>query len=373
VKKIFILLFFIFFPASIFAKTLKVPSEYPTIQEAVDAASDGDTVFIEAGDYFDVNVTVNKPLHFEGAGETTIIHPNLSGLLQYCFYISQNVGLIRISKIKFQSENMQGHAIIEESALKHDDNKVVVRGCIFDNYALAIKLNSDNKIEKNKFTNNNLSYTNGDSNVVFTENEVIGSGEASDGVFFSINSKDKLIDVKCNTFRNNRIGVILQAWSFINSDHFTMYFNNIMDNSLYGFSSDGGPYDITYNYWGSATGPRHAGNLGGEGDHISGNVFYDPWLTEPFNFQDEFDSWYNQLNHELFYTASGGEKVITTQEQWDAYLPEFFTEAGFNFEDASGADGILTFAEAEAYKKSMRRSSRRWFKENLLLVMGVTD
>jgi hypothetical protein len=38
-RKVFILWFIILFPESVFAETLKVPSQYPTIQAAIDAAS----------------------------------------------------------------------------------------------------------------------------------------------------------------------------------------------------------------------------------------------------------------------------------------------------------------------------------------------
>jgi predicted outer membrane repeat protein len=52
----------------VFPETIEVPSDYATIQEAVDAADDGDTVLIAAGTYFE-NVTVaDKAISIEGDG-----------------------------------------------------------------------------------------------------------------------------------------------------------------------------------------------------------------------------------------------------------------------------------------------------------------
>ncbi|MCD6513229.1 MAG: hypothetical protein J7K61_06480, partial [Thermoplasmata archaeon] len=40
------------------ANTINVPADYPTIQQAVDAASDGDTIYVEAGIYTE-SITIN--------------------------------------------------------------------------------------------------------------------------------------------------------------------------------------------------------------------------------------------------------------------------------------------------------------------------
>jgi len=61
------------FGIEVAASVLNVPSDYPTIQEAVDAASRGDTVKVAPGIYYE-NVRISKPLVLWGSGgsSTTI-------------------------------------------------------------------------------------------------------------------------------------------------------------------------------------------------------------------------------------------------------------------------------------------------------------
>ena len=72
-----IIAYFLFF-ACINANQLKVPSQYSTIQAAIDAASEGDTVFVAAGSYNE-NITTNSKNNLYLLGEdprTTIIVGN---------------------------------------------------------------------------------------------------------------------------------------------------------------------------------------------------------------------------------------------------------------------------------------------------------
>ena len=56
--------------------TIIVPDDYPTIQEAINNANDGDTVYVRAGTYFE-NVVVNKTVSLVGENrENTIIDGN---------------------------------------------------------------------------------------------------------------------------------------------------------------------------------------------------------------------------------------------------------------------------------------------------------
>jgi hypothetical protein len=77
---------FILFPAFAFPATLKVPSQYPTIQDAIDAASGGDTVLVEPGTYVEnidfkgKAITVTSE---QGAGVTVIDAPYIGTVVVF--------------------------------------------------------------------------------------------------------------------------------------------------------------------------------------------------------------------------------------------------------------------------------------------------
>jgi cytoskeletal protein CcmA (bactofilin family) len=56
--------------------------------------------------------------------------------------------------------------------------------------------------------------------------------------------------------------------------------NQIFDNGAFGvFNSTGVAANAAGNWWGDASGPTHASNLGGTGDVVSDDVTYSPWGT----------------------------------------------------------------------------------------------
>jgi hypothetical protein len=57
---------FMSLPAKADSKTIVVPDDYSTIQEAVDAANEGDTVFVKKGNYQEETLEISKSLSLVG-------------------------------------------------------------------------------------------------------------------------------------------------------------------------------------------------------------------------------------------------------------------------------------------------------------------
>jgi len=90
-----------------------------------------------------------------------------------------------------------------------------------------------------------------------------------------------------NTIINNAMSG-LYIGAAVNAANVGVHFNNIVGNTLYGANNAGtGTLDALYNWWGDETGPSHDLNLGGQGDAVSDNVDFSPWL---YKTQEQFVS-----------------------------------------------------------------------------------
>lgn len=63
--------------------TITVPDDYPTIQEAINSANSGDSVFVRAGAYYE-NIVIDRSLTLIGEDRATVLDGNGTGLVFSC-------------------------------------------------------------------------------------------------------------------------------------------------------------------------------------------------------------------------------------------------------------------------------------------------
>ncbi|UCE37259.1 MAG: right-handed parallel beta-helix repeat-containing protein [Thermoplasmata archaeon] len=134
--------------------TIYVPTDYPTIQEAINAAKDGDTVYVYSGTYYE-RIGVNKAINLIGdgpdstticgqsAGQTVYVNtdwvnitgftittdnPNVEGLIIYSDHVTIARNIFTISEI--------GIYIQKSSAITMMDNIMLHNGIYIEGYSL---------------------------------------------------------------------------------------------------------------------------------------------------------------------------------------------------------------------------------------------
>ena len=243
---------------------------YGSVQSAVDAAGNGDTINVSTGTYSE-GVIISKALTLQAIG-TPIIHG--------CFSISSDN--VTVNGFSFDGgdlcpnagekgaiymvANTSGHTLAG-NALNGPGTSQVYRGILFG-YSVSdvtisgnditgwlsgiyINPSSDILIEGNTFFENYVGIgSDGLSNVsilgnTFSDNEFEGWGSSAVGAN---------VQAEGNRFNgNNGIAVAHYSGEIINAAN---------------------------NWWGDNGGPTHASNPGGTGDVVTDNVLFVPWLTE---------------------------------------------------------------------------------------------
>ncbi|MDG6221708.1 MAG: NosD domain-containing protein [Candidatus Bathyarchaeota archaeon] len=147
-------------------KTITVPDDYKTIQEAIDAANSGDTIAVKAGIYNEEWVSIEKSVSVIGDNQKSVLkyHSSL-GLI----VTADNVHINGFTVTGF--DPMQGYAISVSGA----------KGCVITNNQLKDNLvgisvygaSSRNTVSENVVTHNNRSIEliNAHNNMI-TENNI---------------------------------------------------------------------------------------------------------------------------------------------------------------------------------------------------------
>jgi len=131
------------------AEVITVPDDYPTIQEAINSASNGDTIFVRVGTYYE-HVVVNKSLSLFGENrESTIIDGNGTGNV---VEITAN----NVSIVGFTIQNSGPGPFGDYGIRMSSDNSTISSNIITNNYyGIGIWLSKKNVISDNNVFSNN--------------------------------------------------------------------------------------------------------------------------------------------------------------------------------------------------------------------------
>ncbi|MCK5631862.1 right-handed parallel beta-helix repeat-containing protein, partial [Candidatus Bathyarchaeota archaeon] len=233
------------------AATITVPDDYPTIQEAINNAADGDTVFVKAGTYYE-HVVVNKTVSLLGENsKTTVVDGNWTGVVinvtQSNVFISsltvQRSGSVYWENAGIFLDNVENctlkENILTENSfagleLNHSHRCIVSENNISDNSGVGITVvsGSFNNLSRNSIAENGWSaltlndetYNNTISENNMTSNNLAGTGHCINLYRSSNNSIQK------NNITGDDNGIRLEYWS----QHNTIAENNITSNTLTG-------------------------------------------------------------------------------------------------------------------------------------------
>jgi parallel beta-helix repeat protein len=218
--------------------TIYVPTDYSTIQEAIDYADSGDTIFVRNGTYYE-HVTVHKSVFLVGEDRnTTIVDGNETGNV---ITIAANKVSIRYFTIGRSGASGRGISV------DHSSGNDICYNTITDNYeGIYLHYSSNNLVSGNTITNNHYatSLYNSINNQV--SGNTITNNHYATSLYYSSNNQ-----VSGNTITNNHYGIYLALWSSNNN----IYFNNF--NNTHQVSSDSTNFwdnGNEGNYWSNYTG-----------------------------------------------------------------------------------------------------------------------
>jgi len=216
-----------------------VPDDYPTIQSAIDNASDGDTVFVRASTYYE-NIIVEKKLKIAGNGAGLTV---IDGLGKDDHVVNIDSDYVEISDFTVRNCSLgySGIRIYGDNCNIHDNvlrdcgggielweinnTKIINNICRNNAWGIYIHISDNCLIENNVLTNNiygiemgissvNISYCAIENNSqqgilclwssdsIFDNNSISSNGDMGIQMFSS-----DTITIQKNVFRSNIVGI----------------------------------------------------------------------------------------------------------------------------------------------------------------------
>ncbi len=354
------------------ADVINVPGDYDTIQEAIDAASDGDTIIVAAGLY-EVNVEIDKSLTLKGAqagvdardrsGPETIIEPDEGTGIRIITDEDQQVVIDGLTVqnaehgIATPEPTMAADITVRNVRVLNPSNfgisptftlTTTVEYCYVEGAIQAVNAGAlvpfpatvatfryneivdsefgftgylkESIIEGNEvrdFATGGVGISGQFLETDIKNNTVAGYAEGAGLTFEDHYGRDlsRNVRVEGNTFTQNNLGIyVFETQTTLTG--ITINSNNFVGNHWYGVRNNGGEtLEATRNWWGDASGPSKAGP--GDGDGVSSRVLYSPWLgaepgTEPMTWGvDRTGSIQDAID-----TAASGDTIMAAEGEY---------------------------------------------------------
>lgn len=191
------------------AGALIVPDQYPTIQDAIENAAAGDTVFVRAGVYyndgtaFGYGITINKTLSLIGEdSETTILKPNYTSHygMQAGILIAADAVTISGFTIDGAADNSTLEGVFSNNpVVGYQENGVLIFN---ESFPLSENVPSGCKIIGNNIINNGIGIQDNGKNDVISGNNVANDDSGielnlSGSIIFGNNVTEMRADGRC--------------------------------------------------------------------------------------------------------------------------------------------------------------------------------
>jgi parallel beta-helix repeat protein len=164
--------------------TINVPTDYPTIQEGIDAANDGDTIIVSSGVYYE-HVIINKSITLMGEEKSTTIIDG-GGFGDVVTVISNNVSIseftIRNSGDKYYY--VYPNTDMGDAGIQLDSHNNMISNNLFkfNHWPIYFNYSYSNKVIENDFKYNKILLWSAYSQVnIIQNNNAVLNGE---GLYF---------------------------------------------------------------------------------------------------------------------------------------------------------------------------------------------
>jgi len=257
-------------PVNAIPKTIMVPDQYPSIQEAINNAEEGDTIYVRAGIYYE-HLTIDKTISLVGENRNTILDGNGTGSPVYIIANSVMITGFKIRNSRFEYlysgirvegsnyNNINGNTLVNNFDgifLTYSSNNTICNNIIMNNdwNGIHLKYNSNyNVISSNTILKNrNGIDTEVNSNNNYMLNNYIADSEW-DGIDLMGAQNNS---IKGNTIKNCFTGIYLGS----ETDNMNVIYHNNFINNMYQVTCYSAPnvWDDSYpsggNYWSDYTG-----------------------------------------------------------------------------------------------------------------------